>query len=122
MNATVSASVEVCKSTTEKVDKLIFETTNFMETYQTTYNNNTSSVNEALQNLGAMFKNEMLNLEKIRTGLQQDHASFQTSLTSKITKIQDDLAMENKIMDTLGKKSEKDKVHYWSYQFALWYH
>ncbi|CAI9291502.1 unnamed protein product [Lactuca saligna] len=68
-----------------------------MENFRTTYNNNTTSANEALQNLGAMFKNEKLNLEKVCTGLQQDHASFQTSLTSQITKLHDNLAMESAV-------------------------
>ncbi|CAI9290870.1 unnamed protein product [Lactuca saligna] len=54
-----------------------------------------------------MFKTEKLNLEKIRTGLQQDHVSFQISLTSQITELQDDLAMENKVMDSLAKKIGK---------------
>ncbi|CAI9274242.1 unnamed protein product [Lactuca saligna] len=110
MNTTVLEYADVCKSTTEKVDKLIVETTTFMENYIPTYNNNTASANEAIQNLGAMFKTEKINLKKIRTGFQQDHTSFQTSFTSKITKLQDDLAMENKVMDALAKKTEKVKV------------
>ncbi|CAI9298309.1 unnamed protein product [Lactuca saligna] len=69
VNKAVSDSADVCKSTTEKVDKLISETTTFMENYRTTYNNNTASTNEALQNLGAMFKTEKKNMEKIHTGL-----------------------------------------------------
>ncbi|CAH1416310.1 unnamed protein product [Lactuca virosa] len=90
MNREISESADICKSTTKKVDKLISETTTSMENYRTTYNNNTASANEALQNLGVMFKIEKTNLEKIRTSLQQDHASFQTSLTLQIRKLQDD--------------------------------
>ncbi|CAI9296982.1 unnamed protein product [Lactuca saligna] len=110
LNREVSESADVCKSTTEKVDKLIFETNTFMENYRTTYNNNTTSVNEALQNLGAMLKTEKITLEKICIGLQQDHASFQTSLTLQISKLQDDLAIESKIIDALPRKIEKVKV------------
>ncbi|CAI9293870.1 unnamed protein product [Lactuca saligna] len=76
MNAAVSKSADVRKSTTQKFNKLISKTTTFMENYITTYNNNIAFTNEALQNLGAMFKTEKINLEKIHTGLQQDHASF----------------------------------------------
>ncbi|CAI9303704.1 unnamed protein product [Lactuca saligna] len=57
-----------------------------------------------------MFKTKKINLEKICTGLQQDHASFQTSLTLQITKLQDDLAMKSKIMDALARKTERVKV------------
>ncbi|CAI9272177.1 unnamed protein product [Lactuca saligna] len=48
MNVAVSEFVDVCKSTTEKFDKLIVETTTFMENYRTTYNNNITSANKAL--------------------------------------------------------------------------
>lgn len=80
------------------------------QSYITTYNNNTAFANEALQNLGVMFKTVKVDLRKIRTSLQQDHASFQTSLTSQITKLLDDLAMECNIMDALVRKTEKVKV------------
>ncbi|CAI9263693.1 unnamed protein product [Lactuca saligna] len=110
-----SVSKGKLKSIHEKLDQLLLASkASSTEAYSkatvellTTYNNNISSMNEALQNLGAMLKTEKINLEKIRTGLQQDHSLFQTSLTSQITKLQDDLAMENKVMDALAKKTEK---------------
>ncbi|CAI9293817.1 unnamed protein product [Lactuca saligna] len=68
MNKAMSNFAEVCKTTTKKVDKLISEATAFMETYRTTYNNNTASVNEALQQLGSMFKTEKY--EPVMTRLQ----------------------------------------------------
>nr|KAJ0208867.1 hypothetical protein LSAT_V11C400219070 [Lactuca sativa] len=52
----VSESADVCKSTTEKVDKLIADTIEFMEDYKNTYNSNTVTVNKAIQNVGAMLK------------------------------------------------------------------
>ncbi|CAI9280707.1 unnamed protein product [Lactuca saligna] len=56
MNAAVFESAEVCKSMTEKVNKLISKMINFMETYRTTYKHNTASANEALQNLVQCFR------------------------------------------------------------------
>lgn len=58
MNKEVTNFSEVYKITTEKADKLISDTTAFMEDYQSTYNTNTASANAALQNLGSMFKAE----------------------------------------------------------------
>lgn len=49
-------SAEVCKITTEKVDKQIFETTTFMENFRTTFDSNTTKANESLQSLGSLFK------------------------------------------------------------------
>lgn len=44
----VSDSTKVCKTTIEKFDKLIFEITALMENYESNYNTNTASANEAL--------------------------------------------------------------------------
>lgn len=57
-NKVVTDYAVVCKTMTEKIDKLVSDTTAFMEEYQSTYNNNTVSANATLQNLGSMFKAE----------------------------------------------------------------
>ncbi|CAH1412876.1 unnamed protein product [Lactuca virosa] len=81
-NKVVADSVEVCKFTTEKVDKLIEESTTFMENFQTTFNSNTTSANEALKSLVFLFKTEKTKLQEIRTGLKSDHESFQANISS----------------------------------------
>ena len=75
-NKVVVESAEVCKTTTEKIDKLIDKTTTFMETFQTTYNSSTTSANEALKSLESLFKTEKTKLQEIRIGLQSGHESF----------------------------------------------
>ena len=66
--------------------------------------------NEVISSLGSTLKIEKAKLEEVRIGLQSDHAEFNSSISSKITKLQDDLAMESKIMDALAAKTEKVKV------------
>ncbi|CAI9297798.1 unnamed protein product [Lactuca saligna] len=46
MNNAVADSAEVCKITTDKVDKLYYETTTFMENFRTTFDSNTMKANE----------------------------------------------------------------------------
>ncbi|CAH1418525.1 unnamed protein product [Lactuca virosa] len=90
-NKAVADSAEVCMSTTEKVDKLIGDTNSFMENFQTTYNSNTTSANEALKSLGSLFKTEKAKLQEIHTGLKTDHESFQATISSQLSQLKDEL-------------------------------
>ncbi|CAI9266380.1 unnamed protein product [Lactuca saligna] len=49
-------------------------------------------------------------LKKVRSGIQADNAKLQTSISSKIEKLQADLAIKNVLMDKLSIKTEKEKV------------
>ncbi|CAH1412279.1 unnamed protein product [Lactuca virosa] len=81
-----------------------------MEAYQVTYNANTTTTNKAIQNVGAMFQAEKADFAELRTVLKTDHEAFQSSIDAKLTKLQEELEMENKIMDALVVKEEKCKV------------
>ncbi|CAH1453517.1 unnamed protein product [Lactuca virosa] len=81
-----------------------------MENFQTTFNSNTTAANEALKSLGSLFKSEKAKLQESRTGLKTDHEAFQTSISSQITKLQDELANESNIKDSLSLKTEEVKV------------
>nr|KAJ0188191.1 hypothetical protein LSAT_V11C900483250 [Lactuca sativa] len=83
LSKVVSDFTDASKSMTEKVDKLIADTIEFMEDYKNTYNANTMTANKAIKN---------------------------SSIAVKITKLQEDLAAENKITDALAIKEEKCKV------------
>ncbi|CAI9281887.1 unnamed protein product [Lactuca saligna] len=83
----VSDSTDICKATTEKVDKIISYTLEFMEDYKTTYNSNTVAVNKAIQNIGLLFQTENLNFVELCKALKSDHEAFQSSITDKITKL-----------------------------------
>nr|KAJ0218999.1 hypothetical protein LSAT_V11C300141000 [Lactuca sativa] len=72
MSKAVSDSAEVCKPTTEKVDKLIADTIEFMEDYKNAYNSNT-----AIHNVGALFKEEKANFVQLRKDFHTDQEAFQ---------------------------------------------
>ena len=107
MSKAVSDSADVCKTTTGKVDKLITETIEFMNDYKTTYNSNTASANHAIQNVGVLLKTEKANFVQLLKDFKTDQEAFHSSILEKITKLQEDLAMERKIMDALALKEEK---------------
>ncbi|CAI9263757.1 unnamed protein product [Lactuca saligna] len=111
MTMEVFDSAKVCKSTTENVDKLIADTIEFMEDYKTTYNSNTVTANKAIHNIGAMFKAERMNFVDLWKEFQSDNQAFQSSINAEISKLQEELAMERKIMDALTIKDEKSPVN-----------
>ncbi|CAI9265274.1 unnamed protein product [Lactuca saligna] len=95
MNKVVATLAEVCKWMKFFFDKLIGSTTAFMENFQTTFNSNTTAANEALKSLVSLFKTEKTKLQEIHTDLKTDHEAFQTSISSKILKLQEELAKES---------------------------
>ncbi|CAI9264061.1 unnamed protein product [Lactuca saligna] len=109
MNKGVADSAEVCKTTTKKFDKPITDTTTIMENFQTTFNSNTPTTNEALKSLGSLFKYEKTKLQEIHTGLKTDHEAFQTSISSQISKLQDESAKESDITHSLFPQDERSK-------------
>ncbi|CAH1422426.1 unnamed protein product [Lactuca virosa] len=81
-----------------------------MENFQTNFNSNTTSANEALKSLGSLFKTEKTKLQEIRTGLKTDHESFQATISSQFSQLKDKLVKESTLKDSLALKSEEAKV------------
>lgn len=109
MNNAVNASTSICKETNEKADKLISDATMFMNNFQSSCETNKTRANEAIANLGSSLK-ERTKLQEVGTGIITDHEEFKSSISSQISKLQDDLAMESKIMDSPAIKTKKVKV------------
>ncbi|CAH1427553.1 unnamed protein product [Lactuca virosa] len=81
-----------------------------METFQTSFNSNTTSANEALKSLDSFFKTEKTKLQEIRTGIKTDHESFQANILSQLSQLKDELMKESTLKDSLALKSEESKV------------
>ncbi|CAI9286155.1 unnamed protein product [Lactuca saligna] len=81
-----------------------------MENFQTTFNSSTTAANDALKSLGSLFKSKKAKLQEMRTGLKTDHEIFQASISSQISKLQDELEKESNIKDSLALKTEEVKV------------
>ncbi|CAI9293042.1 unnamed protein product [Lactuca saligna] len=109
-NKAVDTSTSVCNTTTEKVNKLITDALLFIEKFQTSFEFNTTKANEVIYGLGSTLKTEKVKLEEVHTGIQKDNVELNSSFSSKITQLQDDLASEIKIMVALAVKTENVKV------------
>lgn len=86
-----------------------------MEKFQSTFEFNTVKANEDISSMGSTLKAEKAKHQKVRTCLKTDHAEINSSISSKISKLQDYLAMERKIKDALAVKTEK--VNLWTVEF-----
>ncbi|CAI9298424.1 unnamed protein product [Lactuca saligna] len=100
----------MCKQVTEKVKKLFSGAQTFISTIQTSAESNTSKANEVVMGLNNTLQNEKEALVQFHTGLQTDNTDFQTSISTKIVKLQEDLAVESNIMDELAAITMKVKV------------
>ncbi|CAI9284525.1 unnamed protein product [Lactuca saligna] len=101
-NKAVEDSTTSCLQATEKVDKLISETNTFMTEIHTTTESNASKENEAITKLRTSLRTKRENLEKLRIDITTNNTAFQTSMSSCLSKFQDDLVVEIKIMDKLA--------------------
>ncbi|CAI9263909.1 unnamed protein product [Lactuca saligna] len=79
---------------------------------KTSFESNTTKANAVITSLGSTLRTEKDALEQVLTSIQSTNTEFQSSLSSKIEKLHEDFAMENKIMDDLAVKTEKVKVLY----------
>ncbi|CAI9283909.1 unnamed protein product [Lactuca saligna] len=110
VNKVVEDSAATCKEATKKVNKLINDDWSFMSAFQRSFDSNTTKSYEVISRLGSSLHTEKEKLKEVRTGLQIDNVELNSSITSKIVKLQDDLATESTIMDALTLKIEKLKV------------
>ena len=81
-----------------------------MTQFQTSFESNTATTNEVISGLSSSLKSERVKFQEVRKGLKDDHEKFQSSISSQLSKLQEDLAMESKVMDALAVKTEKVKT------------
>ncbi|CAH1412969.1 unnamed protein product [Lactuca virosa] len=75
-DSTVLPQTSTSPAMTEKVNKLIVDTREFMEDYKDTYNATTTTTRKAIQNVGTMFQAEKTNFSELRKVFQSDHEAF----------------------------------------------
>ena len=106
----VENSEKTVHETTEKVEKLFADVTQFMKGFRSSYNKYTIVANKVITSLGSTLQMEKEALSKVHSKLRVDNAEMSASIVSTIEKLQEDLAIENKTMDKLAMKTEKVKV------------
>lgn len=96
--------------TTKKVEKLHHEVQSFMNDLRTSSDNNTTDMNKMIEGFHSSLKAEKEALSNIPADIKVDNAELHTTLSTMIEKLQEDLAIENKIMYELAQKTQKTKV------------
>ena len=59
----------------------------------------TEAANKVITSLGSTLQTEKAVLSKVHTEIQVDNAELQTSITTQLDKLQEDLAIENLLID-----------------------
>ncbi|CAI9295294.1 unnamed protein product [Lactuca saligna] len=78
----------------------------FMRTFLSSFESITAR--KVISSLESTLRKMKTKLEVVRTSLQTNNVELNSSISSKITKLQDDLATKNKIIDALVVKNGKD--------------
>lgn len=81
-----------------------------MNKFQQSFELNIAAANKVISSLSTSLKSERSKFQDICNGLKDDHDKFQSSITSQLSKLQEDLAMERKVMEALAIKTEKVKT------------
>lgn len=67
-------------------------------------------MNDAIFNLNASLRKERESLEKLRANISADNSALQTSISSSVSKFQEDLAVESKLMVELTLRTNQLKT------------
>ncbi|CAI9280416.1 unnamed protein product [Lactuca saligna] len=81
-----------------------------MRTFHNSFYSNTTNWNEVISSFRSTLHIEKDALEKVHYCIHSDNSEINSSITSKIDKLHQDLDFENVIMDKLTVKTEKVKV------------
>ncbi|KAL7616230.1 hypothetical protein Lser_V15G04372 [Lactuca serriola] len=109
-NKAVESSTQSCLQATEKVDKLIFDIKTFITEINPAAENNATNENDAIVNLNTSLQKERESIVKLRADIYTNNSAFQESISSRISKFQEDMAVESKIMDQLAIRTTQLKT------------
>ncbi|XP_023768812.1 uncharacterized protein LOC111917354 [Lactuca sativa] len=106
----VNASTSSCKKATIEVADLIRDSKIFLESFKGHADSNAAKVNTTVDSLSNSLQEEKAKFDTGRSEIKDDHSSHITSVNAQLDKLHADLAMENKIMDELARKSTTIEV------------
>lgn len=76
-----------------------------MVNFRSSSENNTATMNKMIEGFSSSLKAKKEALSKIYAEIKVDNAELHSTLSTKIEKLQEDLAIKNKIMDELAEKT-----------------
>ncbi|CAI9297638.1 unnamed protein product [Lactuca saligna] len=106
----VDASTMSSKKVVDAVKSLVHDARIFLESLQGASETNSNKVNATIESLSKTFQDEQAKFDQVRSGLQADQTSFQSSVASRLEKLQEELSFENRVMDELDRQTTMIKT------------
>ncbi|KAL7594772.1 hypothetical protein Lser_V15G29628 [Lactuca serriola] len=108
--AAIDASTKACAAATEKVEKLFVDASSFLQSLQETVDSNEKKLDSLVNKLATLVASELDSFASLRQSLSDDNTSFKATIEERLTKLHEDLAAENSVMDALTRKTTALKV------------
>ncbi|XP_052624904.1 uncharacterized protein LOC128132397 [Lactuca sativa] len=106
----VEASTKEFKEATAKVDKLVSEAHLFLDSLQAAAAKNAQTVNASVENLQRSLQSERSNLEAARQAIEEANETLHANVNERLTQLEVELAVENRIMDELDRRTAQLKL------------
>lgn len=81
-----------------------------MNDFHTSSDKNVADMNKVIEGFRISLQTEKETFSSLGSDIQNANVELNSSIFEKITKLQNDLAAENKIMDALAEQNQKTKV------------
>ncbi|KAL7597501.1 hypothetical protein Lser_V15G22287 [Lactuca serriola] len=108
--AAIDASTKACEAATEKVDKLFSDASTLLQSLQESATATKTTLEPIVQQLATFVSTELKSFATLRQSLCDDNSALRASIDERLSKLQEDLAAENSLMDVLAKKTTALKV------------
>ncbi|KAL7590731.1 hypothetical protein Lser_V15G37323 [Lactuca serriola] len=108
--AAIDASTKACEAATEKVDKLFSDASTLLQSLQESATATKTTLEPIIQQLATFVYTELKSFATLRQSLTDDNSAFRASIDERLSKLQEDLAAENSLMDVLARKTTALKV------------
>ncbi|KAL7614214.1 hypothetical protein Lser_V15G07192 [Lactuca serriola] len=108
--AAIDASTKACAAATEKVEKLFTDASSLLQSLQETAEVSKTKLDPIVNKLATSIASELTSFATLRQTLTDDNSGFKATIKERLTKLQEDLAAENSLMDALARKTTALKV------------
>ncbi|KAL7596025.1 hypothetical protein Lser_V15G27821 [Lactuca serriola] len=108
--AVIDASTKACEAATEKVDKLFSDTSSLLKSLQESADATKSKLEPIVQQLATFVSTELKSFATLRQSISDDNSALCASIDERLSKLQEDLAAENSLMDVLASKTTALKI------------
>ncbi|KAL7609651.1 hypothetical protein Lser_V15G12998 [Lactuca serriola] len=106
----IDASRKACQAATEKVDKLFSDASILLKSLHESADAAKTTLESIVQQLATSVSTELKSFASLRQTLSNDNSAFRATIDERLSKLQEDLAAENLLMDVLAKKTTALKV------------